>query len=53
MDLDKIRRIIVYQAGGGQKLGCFSWTAAISGAVALVVIVGFLLFSWLSGLLSR
>ena len=37
MTINSIRRMIVRQAGGANKLGWFSWAAAIFGAVALLV----------------
>jgi hypothetical protein len=36
MKIKSIRRMIVRQAGGGTKLGWFSWAAAIFGACALL-----------------
>ncbi len=37
MSLNSIRRAIVHQAGGRNKLGWFSWSAAIFGACVLLI----------------
>ncbi len=37
MSMNSIRRTIMRQAGGANKLGWFSWAAAIFGAVMLLL----------------
>ncbi len=36
MKIKSIRRMIVHEAGGGAKLGWFSWAAAIFGVCAIL-----------------
>jgi hypothetical protein len=49
MNITSIRRRIVSEAGGGRKLGCFSWAAAIFGAIGLLLLIAAVAWNWVFG----
>jgi hypothetical protein len=49
MNITSIRRRIVREAGGGRKLGCFSWVAAIFGAIGLLLLIAAGVWKWVFG----
>jgi hypothetical protein len=49
MNISNIRRMIMCQAGGGNKLGWFSWAAAICGAVVLLLMTAAAAYQFASG----
>jgi hypothetical protein len=49
MNISNIRRMIMCQAGGANKLGWFSWAAAICGAVVLLLMTAAAAYQFASG----
>ena len=48
MSISNIRQMIVRQAGGANKLGWFSWAAAIFGAVVLLLMTAAVVYQLVS-----